>query len=280
MTVYIEYAVIDNLVFDYLLLKVAMKTGRVKFIEIQLAAAAAVGTFFALFFPLMNVGGAAGFIFKIIAGEIMVLAAGKYKDVYSYVRTFLFFLLYTFAVGGAMVGTCYLLGLKFDSEAGLAMFSGAGDIAFGVIVFSGYCFSELAFILFGKARKTYDSGGFLREITVSDGGEGVMLEGIVDTGNSLYDNRTGKPVSVMSRSVADKLILGGVFKMKGAHYVPYSTVKGRGKILVFEIERLVIYCGENRNIIDNAMIGVSPEGEGFQTDVILHAGLLTGGGKI
>ncbi|MBP5308612.1 MAG: sigma-E processing peptidase SpoIIGA, partial [Clostridia bacterium] len=121
MSVYVEYAVIDNMVFDYLLLKAALKTGRVKFGEIQLIATAAAGTFFALFFPLMNVGGAAGVIFKIVVGEVMVLAAGKYVDIYSYIRTLLFFLFYTFAVGGAMIGICYLLGLKFDSEAGFAL---------------------------------------------------------------------------------------------------------------------------------------------------------------
>ncbi|MBQ9481308.1 MAG: sigma-E processing peptidase SpoIIGA [Clostridia bacterium] len=277
MAVYIEYAVIDNLVLDYLLLKGAMKTARIKFTEFQLIAAAILGTLFALFFPLMNVGGLVAFLLKMIVGEIITLVAGRYNDIYGFVRAFLYFLLYTFAAGGAMIGVCFLLGLKFDSDAGFSILSAAGDVAFGFIILSGYLFAKLVGVLFGNARKTADIGGFLREVSVFDGSGSVRLDGMIDTGNTLYDGKTGKPVSVISKEVADRLILGGTFRMKGAHYISYGTLKGKGRILVFEIERMVIYCGEDRNIIDNAMIGVSPDNAAMRCDVILHSGLLTGG---
>ena len=276
MTVYIEYAILDNLVFDYLLLKAAMKTGRIKFTEFRLVLSALTGTFFALVFPLANITGVLGAILKIMVGEVMVFTAGKYRSVSGFIKAFALFASYTFTVGGAMTGVCYLLGLRFDAETGLALLSDASDVSFGAIVLSGYLFAKLAFLIFGGAGKSADIARFSRTVSLNDGNGNVLLGGIIDTGNRLYDRRTGKPVSVLNKAVADKLILGGVLKMRGAHYLPYSTIHGRGKILVFEIDRLVIYCGDKRNIIDNAMIGVSPENALGETDVILHAGLING----
>ena len=119
-----------------------------------------------------------------------------------------------------------------------------------------------------------DAFPFARQAVLFDGDDTAKLSALIDSGNRLYDKRTGKPVSVLSRAVADDLMERGFFKMRGAHYQKYTTIEGGGKILVFQIDKLVIYCGEKRNIIDNAMIGVSPAGGYGETDLILHAALV------
>ncbi|MBO7377814.1 MAG: sigma-E processing peptidase SpoIIGA [Clostridia bacterium] len=274
MKVYIEYAIIDNLVMDYLLLKAALKTARVDFKEIGLIFASALGTAFAVAFPLLGLGGIIGGVLKLIAGEAMVFAAAKYGGVEKYAFALALFLAYTFAAGGCMLGACYVFGVEFSAGGGLEILSGAYEISFGLIVLSGYLVSKLLYILFSGAVRKADAFPFERQAVLFDGDDTAKLSALIDSGNRLYDKRTGKPVSVLSRAVADDLMERGFFKMRGAHYQKYTTIEGGGKILVFQIDKLVIYCGEKRNIIDNAMIGVSPAGGYGETDLILHAALV------
>ena len=272
MKVYIEYAIIDNLVMDYLLLKAALKTARTDFKETRIILASILGTAFAVAFPLMNVNGVLGGVMKLLAGEVMVFAAMRSGGIEKYALSLAFFLAYTFAAGGCMIGACRLFGVDLSSGGGLEMLSGACEISFGVIILSGYLVVKLFYLLFSGAVKRRDGMPFERQAVLFDGGEAAKLSAFIDSGNRLYDRRTGKPVSVLSRAAADELMERGFFRMRGAHYENFTTIEGGGKILVFQIDKLVIYCGEKRNIIDNAMIGVSPAGGG-KTDLILHAAL-------
>ncbi len=276
MTVYIEYAIIDNLVIDYLLLKASLKLLRLKISRLRLIAAALVGTVFAVIFPLFKVTGAVAIILKIFLGEIMVLIAADHKSIFGFIKNFILFCILTFVSGGAIYGLCYIFNFDFSVADGVLQLSTQADICFGAIIIVVYLILKSAVYIFSASKRANDAAQFERTVSVFDGGETVRLSAIVDTGNRLYDGKSGKPVSIMCKTAADKLILNGTFKLKEAHYTEYSTIKGRGKILVFEIDRLVIYCGESRNIIDNAMIGVSPTPVADGADIILHYGLLAG----
>ena len=277
MKVYIEYAIINNLAVDYLLLSATAKTLGKTAPPFRIAVAAILGTIFALFFPMMELKGVPSVIFKLLLGEVLVLIAMDFKSVGGFFAAYLLFLAYTFALGGAMIGIGYLAGAgTLDFTAYPFSDNLNADIRFGAIILFGYLAVKLLARVFGTARKAAEISDYQREVGLFDGGESAKLKGIIDTGNRLYDGRSGKPVSVICRDIANELILKGVLKMRGAHYVKCSTVSGSGKILVFEIDRLVIYYGSKRNIIDNAMIGVSPEPVAEGADVILNCGLLAG----
>ena len=84
-----------------------------------------------------------------------------------------------------------------------------------------------------------------------------MLEGLVDTGNSLRDPMTGKPVSIVDEATANKLWNG--IDRGNAYYVPYKTIGSKEKVLpCFQIEYLRI-CGESERIVEKPLIGVCEE---------------------
>lgn len=273
MTVYVEYVIIDNLAIDWLLLWAAARTCRCYKNWYRTALGAAFGTAFAVFMPFLDLPNALLFIIKIMVGEVMVLLSASFKTAGGFIATFLTFLAYTFCAGGAMIGICYMLGADFSTEEGLAALSRITNINIGIVLIGVILTVSLLVTLFGGAKRREDFDSFTRKIEIVDGGGKAELAGLIDTGNSLYDNRSGKPVSVMGKDVAERLFGEGKLRMHGAHYVRCSTVHGSGKILVFEIEKMMIYCGKKRHIINNAMMGISSDSLQDGTDVILHAGL-------
>ncbi len=270
MTVYIEYAIADNLLVDYFLLKAAFYLSRVRTRRLRLFAAATVGTAFAVLLPLLQINGALLFILKVMVGELMVLVAGRFIGVKAFIRGTAVFFALTFAAGGALIGVWYLATGRMPDPLAATPFQ---EVSLGLCLLLTYAVIKITVSVFGGVRRLGERVPFERKVFIEDGGSHVELDAFVDSGNSLSDNFTGKPVSVIDKAVAGRLIKQGAIKLRAAHYIPASTIHGEGRILVFEIDRMLIYCGQERNIIDNAILGISPAPALRGTDVILNAGL-------
>lgn len=101
----------------------------------------------------------------------------------------------------------------------------------------------------------------------ADGGYRVMiryrcctaqLRGLADTGNSLVDFFTGKPVIICdAHALGEMLPESFAQPVKGFRLLPCSTVTGDGMIPVFQPDEIVIFSEENRRYkkID-ALIGI------------------------
>ena len=84
-----------------------------------------------------------------------------------------------------------------------------------------------------------------------------FLKGLLDTGNGLCDPITGKPVSIVDRSTANKLL--GKEDIKNIRYIPYKTIGSKeGVMPCFQIDLLRIH-GERECVIQDPLIGISEE---------------------
>jgi len=273
MAVYIEYVIIDNLVIDFLLLTLSTRVCRVSTNRLKILFGACLGTAFAVAFPLINIHGALLFLLKIMVGELMVFVSARFKSPTEFLKTFVVFLVLTFSSGGALIGVCFLINGGFCEINGTFSFSILQNLPLGAIVFgvSACLFAVYKTVFY--FRKKADVTCFEREVLLFDNGKSVRLLALLDSGNCLYDKRSGKPISVIGKGVANKLIDSGALLLRACHYVRCASVSGEGKMLVFEIDRLVIYFDGKRNIIDNAMIGISPSGDLNGVDLLLHSAL-------
>ena len=83
----------------------------------------------------------------------------------------------------------------------------------------------------------------LCEVLLINGTEQVKVKAIIDTGNRLMDDVTGKPVSIISRETAKKL--WKEIPEEGFRYIPYYTIKGKEGILpLFTLEKMCLYLEE------------------------------------
>jgi len=89
------------------------------------------------------------------------------------------------------------------------------------------------------------------------GNQMYEIKGMIDTGNSLRDPVSDRPVSVLSKQTAARI--WGTEAMEQVHYIPYRSVgKEAGVLPVLEVERMDIR-GEKNYSVERPLIGISEE---------------------
>lgn len=268
MEIYIEYVIIDNLVINMLILlctKSAMKL-RAKFVFIFLSAV--LGTVFAVVYPLFGLSSLALLPLKIALGLIMVAIIAKYSSFKEYIITFLLFLLFTLLLGGASIATLMLFGTSLEAIA-----AGGYDmiIPLGVVLLIVSLYVAIIIALAKFLNRKRDAEPFLKNVELTIGDKVLSLAAFLDSGNKLYDRKTGLPVVIISihslekfysKSDIEALMLNvpGQNKspFKGVHLVPYSTLSGEEKkMVVFEATSLCIKNDDGEYITNKFMVGVT-----------------------
>lgn len=116
----------------------------------------------------------------------------------------------------------------------------------------------------------------LCEITLYTGAGEQRVKALIDTGNSLKDNVSKEPVSVIDQALA-KAILTDKDAQNGFRYIPYRTVGKESIMPVFRIKKMCVHLEEER-WIENPVIGVCEErvSEQEEYQMILNPDLLGG----
>ncbi|MBQ9714350.1 MAG: sigma-E processing peptidase SpoIIGA [Clostridia bacterium] len=183
MTVYIEYALLENFIYDGVLLQIAFWTARVKTRWYQLCLSALLGSIFAVIYPFIVLPAVLSLTLKIAVGGLLCLlpfGGLKTKKAWGrYVFTVGTFFLWTFAFGGA-----------------LQIFSN-GKTPSPRVVFIG--FAALAVFLGLWVRKYYEKRelhAFIYPCTIDYKGKSVFVLGYYDSGNCA--ERNGVPICFLS----------------------------------------------------------------------------------
>ena len=253
MTVYIEYAVLDNFIIDWLLFRYTLLFLGLKVRKGRLFFCALAGTAFAVALPLVVLPGWAELALKGISGALLVLWLAKYPSARKYCAALGVFFLLTVLTGGALTAFFNLFQVNHSAQYCVGLISlGAWLISFGA---------------YRAIRRLYRRREIYRGIVdceITANGKTVSAKGFVDTGNRLYDG--DRAVAICSGAFAASL---GVTKEE--KYIEVGTVNGREKIPVCKIERLLIYRGDKPNIYENITLGMTERAEFGAYDLLLPA---------
>lgn len=95
------------------------------------------------------------------------------------------------------------------------------------------------------------------EVLLQNGKNEVRVRALIDTGNRLKDELTGKPVSIISKDIA--MELGKEIVAKDIRYISYHTIGKRDGVMpVFLLERMCLYLGEEL-WVNKPLVAVSEE---------------------
>lgn len=142
----------------------------------------------------------------------------------------------------------------------------AGSLFFALAVASYYIASGVFWFL-SMILKT---NRYRCQVELCQDGRSCKVPAIIDTGNRLLDNVTGKPVSIVDRQVAETLFAG---KMpEKIRYIPYHSIgKKEGVLPVMTVDKFRI-SEEGESWVERPLIGIS--GESISSDgeyrMILH----------
>ena len=266
MSVYIEYAIIDNLVINYLLIKTATRCALVKTSFLRVFLSAVIGTAVAVVLPLLNVSGIYLIIIKFALGLLMTLVGGKFISYKKYFFTALLFFIFTLLCGGFIIALFNFALIDYQDY-----FTSNYDsvLPIGLTVFLVYVMTKTIVYLAIKLLKEKNLRPFLRQCLLIVNSKKFSVKGFIDSGNSLYDSRSGLPIVVCSNMLFQKLKRVGV--RKSVSSIEFDTVSGSSKMELYLIDKLMIYNGLKVNIFNNVLIGVAPFGFNSSSyDLLLH----------
>lgn len=185
MEIYIEYAFLENFLFDSVLLVLALHASQASIRWKRVLLAGGFGGGFALLFPFLVLPYVWSQILKLSVGACLCLLAypplKNKKDRGRYATTLAFFYTFSFGFGGAL--------LAFSSGTYERVPAYVVMIGFAALA-SGACF------LIRKLREKGKIDRFLRECALYNGKNKVRAKGFIDSGNLARKN--GLPVCFLS----------------------------------------------------------------------------------
>ena len=246
MEIYIEYAFLENFLYDYALLWLAFLAAQVKTRAWRLCLSAGLGGGFALLFPLLRLPSYLRAVLKLSVGAWMcMLAFGKLrsrKEWGKYGLVTILFFAFSFGFGGTLLAVYspFSLGEKVPS---LAVFLG----------FIGLTGVGIWLVKMLYARRAARAG--IYPCIVSVGEKCVQAEGLYDSGNLAIKN--GLPICFVSPVLLYELCGEEILKCGGqvCDEMKISTLAGektvalyRGNIAV-EDKRAEVYFAPAARII-------------------------------
>ncbi len=270
MQVYIEYAFLDNMIINYVLLKTATRCAKIKTRFIFLFLSSLLGTAVALILPLVKLPFTLLIGIKILLAVTMVYISGKFIKVKSYFITLAFFILFTFLCGGFLIALFTFAGVDYNQYF---LLNNDSVIPIGISVLIIYVASLFVTKVTKTLLKERNLKPFLRSCIIVVNKKKFSVNGFIDSGNGLYDKKSGLPVIVCSNDLFLKLQSAGV--KKSISSITFDTVSGSSQMQLYVIDKIMIYNGSIVNIFNNVLLGVSEFGfSSIDYDLLLHPSLI------
>lgn len=258
MEVFIELALLENFCMDYTLLYCAKLASKNSAGWKRVAVGSALGACFAVLFPLFDLSGAWAVTVKIVSGLALCAISGKHRTFKGYIKFTAFFLAFSAALAGALIGIFSLAGISYAEGGGYILSS----VPVGVPLFGAL----LLIIVARRIKNKFSKGGRSEvDCRIYAGQSHVSITGFFDSGNKV--SYCGEPVSIIPEQAAKKLV--DVQGITGS--VKIHTVTGSKKIKVFTADVLEIDFGGQTKTYKGVRIGVGPA---HATCAVLHPDIL------
>ncbi len=246
MEIYIEYAIIDNFIMDFLLLLSTHKILKKKPSYIRVIVTAILSTFLTIILAMFSLKPAYMTIIKLFMLLLIVLLGGKYYTFLDYFKFVNVFLLLTFFCGGIIFGIMYFLDIDYFVDK--PYLKGVLPVGINVLI---------AVILFKVVNKI--SVRFFEKINrgniccciITAGEISIKLNALIDSGNLLLDSKTKLPIVVGGFPLIKKLKLGSPKR-----FLEIETANSSSKMGLYDVDNILIKIG-NKSYKRDAVLGIT-----------------------
>lgn len=273
MEVYIEYVILDNLIIDYLIVVFTSMFLSCRFQKRNIFLSVLFGVVCAVVFPLYSITTFYLTCVKIMTGLLMVLFLKKYANFREYLTTCIVLFTLTFVFGGLCLGVNSMFGI--ETTGGQVLINGYSfPVSVFVLFASGYFYLFVKLIKYVKHKNSLSNFYFDVKIDLND--KEYFLRGYLDSGNKLLDD--GSPVVVVPLKIFSKIFkeyplekipLGSA--PNNPHYINTLSVNNRDKMLVLEIDKILISNSERNKEYTNVKLGLSKANFSSDFDILLHS---------
>jgi len=253
-TIYIDVLIILNIYVNFFLIRATSAFTHIPLKRLRCVVSSVIGSVFSLtiLLPLNN------FFFnvliKIAAATVVTAVAFGFESKRSFLRLLIYFFIINFVFAG-VVGFLY----NIFSPSFMTFNNTYFYIDFSLI--SLIVFTAAAYLVVVTIRRIMDKGSDSMKkysITIVYKEKSITTKAIADTGNSLTDVFTGKPVIICPQSIFGiKGDLISDINNNGFRVIPYSTIGNTGLIPVFSPDEITVNDEETRKKFKvDALVGV------------------------
>ena len=202
--IYVDTLFLLNAMVDYLLLLASARLAGEPLARLRFLLGAVLGGLYAVAIFLPGLSFLARPLCRLAAAVLMVLAA--FWKSRRLLRQVVIFFALSCAFGGGVLAIALLGGRGLALSNGV-LYSGM-DLKIVLLSAAG-CYGALTLIFQRTGRHTASSGE-LRPVRLTLGERQVSLTALVDTGNTLTDPATGRPVLVAEADCVEELLPPGI----------------------------------------------------------------------
>ena len=251
MEIYIEYVILDNLVMNYIILRLIDVTIGVNVGRINKLLVCCLGTIFSIFLPYLYFNKFLLFGYRFCVSIILVLMIKKFKKIKNFLVYYCLFLAYTFLTGGACFGLINLLGIDYNSSN---LIMNSFDFPMGVFALILLIVIKIIFKVVNLIKVKLGVSRYYYNITLIDGESVAKSIGFYDSGNNVVFQDNG--VNIISINlflklyknidITDIMLKNIMLKkneiesLRGISYINISGIGSNEKYLSFVIDNIIV----------------------------------------
>jgi len=275
--VYAEYLLIENIIINCIILYATSKITRTKTSKMRLFVASLIGSIYTLvvFFPSLQFMGKV--TIKLSISILMIIISFNPEKLNQFLKQISAFYMVSFAFAGAIIGIFYILnnsfkftGISFKDFDELTKF-----LVIGILI---------ALILIRYILKFYqgkiNKENFITNIIIGLNNKEVELTALIDTGNSLKEPISKKPVIIAEYKALENILPNSIRDMYKTNkeldliqigkimeevsddiklrLIPFKSLGNDNGILIgFKPDKIKIYLeSETKNLTDDIIVAI------------------------
>ncbi len=241
-TIYVDVLIVLNIYVNFMLILASSRITGSRVSNIRGIVASVYGSFYSLMILLPELNIFLNMIIKIFAGVTIIIIAFGFVNLKRLVVNTICFFTVNFIFGGVMFAVYIWLKPSFMHFNNTYFYV---DFSLLLLIFvTAFLYTALSVFRYFADRTSFLSDDYM--ISIKYHGKNTLLKGLADTGNSLVDFFTGKPVIICSREEISGLVKipdspEECLKIKGFRIIPYSVISGDGMIPVFTPDEVLIF---------------------------------------
>lgn len=236
--IYADILVIINIIINYLLLRASTAITGCSFKPWRFLLSAAAGGFFSLIIFVENIPVAINILLKILFSAVMVLIAFDLKSGKAFMKCCAAFFAANFGFAGIMFAICTAVLPNSSVYHNGTVYFDIDILTLTICAIVCYCVLSLI----SRFTKSKTPQKNIYSIRINYDGKSVEGKALFDSGNSLCDCFSGRPVIIAEKDFIAPLLDGKeLTDAKKFRLIPFTTIKNAGALPAFMADETEIF---------------------------------------
>ena len=258
MTIYLDIIFLENTLMNYIILYATGFIQKIKMKNLRLIFSSIIGAIYAIVAYLNIIPIYSGIFMKILLSSIMIYVAFNNQNIKQMLKNLLLFYLASFVIGGCALAMLYMISpqnVSFQNGVLVGTYPMKITLIAGAV---GFLIIQYSFSLNKRQMKMKD---LLCDIEVAVNKNKVKMKGYIDSGNTLKDPLSKKPVIIVEKNIMKQIIdvdnlMGGDNNLM-LRLIPFKSIgKQNGMLVGIKPQYVKVKYNENSVKTSDAIVGI------------------------